>query len=489
MRGIPTIVLVALAACSDPGPPGAARADLAVTRGALAASERTIPYSGHVDFDGQPVNAASVKFNFVIYPCDTPGVGAGQCAPLWLAKGAWSNGWPANQFVTLPIFAGRFTVELGGAGQNPLPDAVFLEGHEVLYLGVQLEGRALGTLQKIAPATHAISASEADRLRVRSAIDFDDGAAINGSPVVVGSPSIDGALDVSGSLDVGGALLVHGPIGYLGRSPANPGRSCGAILQAVPGSSDGLYWVSPDDGAAFQVACDMTRGGLTFASFERGAKRPIAWWDMETTAADGSVMDLVGGNDLVLHGSPVAGQPGRQGLTYRINTTQDFFVSKSAFASQLLGNNPKSASAWVRLPAFAGTNSHAPVLSFGGTGASSGSAFSLDVTVGPNAYFVDTQRDQDTGIPLALNAWHHLAVTFDSRVLRIYVDGEVVHQGSRTLATLNGFDRYVVGADSWWSTTAHQMGQGQVDEPKVYDYALDSDEVRELFVLGKRGTE
>ncbi|MFO0749975.1 MAG: hypothetical protein U1F43_30545 [Myxococcota bacterium] len=172
MRGIPTIALMTgLAACSDPGPrDDAARADLAVSQGALADSARTIPYSGYVDFDGRPVNAGGVKLNFALFPC----ADQAQCAPLWLAKGAWSNGFPAGQSVQLPIFSGRFSVELGGPGQAALPDAVFEDGHEVLYLAIQIEGRTLGVLQKLTPAARAITSSEADRLRVRSAVELDD---------------------------------------------------------------------------------------------------------------------------------------------------------------------------------------------------------------------------------------------------------------------------------------------------------------------------
>jgi len=156
---------------------------LDLRRGALDGAARTIPYGGYVDFDGEPVNAGGVKFNFVLFPCATPG--PGQCSHLWVARGAWNDavpwtqGWPAaaSGAVTLPIFSGRFTVELGAAGQNPLPDVIHDEGHEVLYLGIQIEGAGLGALQKITPAFRAITSARADRFRVRTAIDIDDPAA------------------------------------------------------------------------------------------------------------------------------------------------------------------------------------------------------------------------------------------------------------------------------------------------------------------------
>jgi hypothetical protein len=44
----------------------------------------------------------------------------------------------------------------------------------------------------------------------------------------------------------------------------------------------------------------------------------------------------------------------------------------------------------------------------------------------------------------------------------------------------------VVGADAWWSTTAHHLTSGRVDEVKAYDYALSDDEVTQIYNLRDR---
>jgi hypothetical protein len=174
---------------------------IAVRTAALSSGRHIIPYGGYVDFDGEPVNAGDVKFNFVLFPCATPG--PGQCSHLWVAHGtwndevAWTAGWPAaaSGAVTLPIFSGRFTVELGAADQNLLPVAILQEGYETLYLGIQIEGSALTSLQKLPPASRAVTASQADRFRVRNAIEIDDPA--GGSAVL----EADGGLVVAHSRD------------------------------------------------------------------------------------------------------------------------------------------------------------------------------------------------------------------------------------------------------------------------------------------------
>jgi LruC domain-containing protein len=62
----------------------------------------------------------------------------------------------------------------------------------------------------------------------------------------------------------------------VGRSAANPGLSCRAILAASPGAPSGTYWLDPDGASgvsAFQTACDMTTrgGGWTRLYFKNAA--------------------------------------------------------------------------------------------------------------------------------------------------------------------------------------------------------------------------
>jgi hypothetical protein len=81
-------------------------------------------------------------------------------------------------------------------------------------------------------------------------------------------------------------------------------------------------------------------------------------------------------------------------------------------------------------------------------------------------------------------------VTWDTKLLRVYVDGArgwyCVCAALDTVATYN---KYVVGAWSGHSATAHHLRDGRVDEPKAYDYALSADEVMQLYTLGMRLTQ
>jgi len=47
----------------------------------------------------------------------------------------------------------------------------------------------------------------------------------------------------------------------LGDGEECPAQDCGEILGARPLSEDGIYWIDPDDGGAFETLCDMTSDG------------------------------------------------------------------------------------------------------------------------------------------------------------------------------------------------------------------------------------
>lgn len=52
----------------------------------------------------------------------------------------------------------------------------------------------------------------------------------------------------------------------LGRSSANPGRSCLHLKQESPLLTDGTYWLDPDGNGGFEAYCDMTGGGWTLVA-------------------------------------------------------------------------------------------------------------------------------------------------------------------------------------------------------------------------------
>jgi hydrogenase maturation factor HypE len=75
---------------------------------------------------------------------------------------------------------------------------------------------------------------------------------------------------------------------------------------------------------------------------------------------------------------------------------------------------------------------------------------------------------------LALNAWTHVAATYDGATLRLYVNGTQAasRSVSGSIATSSGPLR--IGGNSVWG----EWFQGRIDEVRVYDRALSGAEIQ-----------
>jgi len=259
--------------------PSALAAAPGLALGALDGAARTIPYGGYVDFDGEPVNAGSVRFNFALFACAPPAT----CAPLWVARGTIGAWGTSDEAVSLPIFAGRFAVELGGEGQNPLPDEVFTPDDTAFYLGVRIEGRTLGGLQKLVPTTrartalHARLADEGGDFTLSGDLVMQGGVATGlrldhlAAPPVACNPGALGHV----YFDTTRAILrvCDGDAWADVQSKRARSTSCKDLL-AQGHTSDGMYTITPKvGGPAVAVYCDMTTdgGGWTLVSYSHRA--------------------------------------------------------------------------------------------------------------------------------------------------------------------------------------------------------------------------
>ena len=73
------------------------------------------------------------------------------------------------------------------------------------------------------------------------------------------------------------------------------------------------------------------------------------------------------------------------------------------------------------------------------------------------------------------NQWHHLVLTFDGVVEKIYVDGKLDNSQVMTLASAIDDARIIIGASD-----VGENYSGYMASFRMYDYALDQKEVLEL---------
>ena len=122
---------------------------------AFDVSTATIPYTGWVDNNGVPVNNTKTTMNFAFYlkpDCSDD-------SPTWQA----TNDWPQGGVDVTP-YHGRFSVELGDTGQNPLKEDLF--NNALIYLKIAIAGMELTGCQKIVPSRMASSSQRSHNFTV-----------------------------------------------------------------------------------------------------------------------------------------------------------------------------------------------------------------------------------------------------------------------------------------------------------------------------------
>ena len=92
---------------------------------------------------------------------------------------------------------------------------------------------------------------------------------------------------------------------------------------------------------------------------------------------------------------------------------------------------------------------------------------SIGVTTSPN------HKEVASTASLQANVWTHLATTFDGAKLRLYVNGELVATKTVTGGDSGREGALKIGCDSQYGEHFH----GRIDEVRVYDRALDENEV------------
>jgi hypothetical protein len=224
----------------------------------------------------------------------------------------------------------------------------------------------------------------------------------------------------------------------------------------------------------------------TYAAFETEAQCPIAHWDMSTLDTRGFIADLIGGNGFDAYGDPTPGEPGIIGLTYRIDSTSEYFLSVYSFDSRLLGSGQKSISLWAVAYSFSGDgDSQLPFFSFGApySGAPCDGSMAALYYAGQPKFAGCESSDLSGGGTWTLGEWHHLAAVYDGRVGHLYVDGIEVASQAISLDTTSAYPYFSIGRDTHGGTSYHALGNGSVDEIKVYDYALSTEQVEALAAL------
>lgn len=175
------------------------------------------------------------------------------------------------------------------------------------------------------------------------------------------------------------------------------------------------------------------------------------------------------GLDALVSGATLA--PGIFGNALAFDGIDDWLTIADHDALDL--TNGMTIEAWVRPQSFDEYNT--VVLKERGTEGLAWSLYAADsggAGLAPSA-IIRTTRDhiaRDDGNPLPLNAWSHLATTYDGNLLRLYINGQLVDERSVGGSIATSSSPLRIGGNAVWGEYFH----GLIDEVRIYDLALSS---------------
>lgn len=208
-------------------------------------------------------------------------------------------------------------------------------------------------------------------------------------------------------------------------------------------------------------------------SFDEGSDDPLAYWPLDE--GEGEVSEDVTGNghDLDLGEGVEWEDEGIDGSAVKVSGEE----SATAEISGLDTTQDFSVSSWVRLDSL--PDEYATAVSMDGL--HSRSSFFLQYGSGIDGFAFSMDEDRATAeIEPELGEWHHLAGVHDaeSSELRLYLDGDLAAVEDSKASSLN--DGTVALGRGQWDGDHVDFLDGAIDETRLYNRALEDDEVSEL---------
>ncbi|MBI1928691.1 hypothetical protein HYR99_31160 [Candidatus Poribacteria bacterium] len=265
-----------------------------------------------------------------------------------------------------------------------------------------------------------------------------------------------------------------------------------ALVTNEMGSSLGMGWTlegiqrlhPQPDGSAL-----LTESGSALV-FTSGVPGLVSWWP-----GDGNANDIVNGNHGTLqNGATFAA--GKIGQAFSFDGVDDVIaIPNSATGSLDVTNNQITIDAWVFPTSLSQPanefNEVIIVDKFLVPGSGPGYALALNAgrpllalaTAGGTTFIASTT-------PVAVNAWSHVAATYDGTAVKIFINGQPVNTqvlaGSATVSgnILHSAVDVTIGNDN----TGLPVGMiGLIDEVEIYDRALTLSEIAAIFNAGSAG--
>ncbi|MBI3210934.1 MAG: LamG domain-containing protein, partial [Candidatus Solibacter usitatus] len=230
-----------------------------------------------------------------------------------------------------------------------------------------------------------------------------------------------------------------------------------------------------------------TTGGGGGSACVAPATNLVSWW-----SGDGNANDLTGGNNGTALG----------GLTYTTGKVGQAFQINGSTSYVSIGNptnlRPTSAltmNAWIN-PAVAptGSNLMAIITKWGQTAGTTPDADSFGMWLQQNGTSLSvyaavhlsggTNEPRALGGNVPLNAWSHVAMTFDGSNVIAYVNGQLVNTFPAAGSIISSSRNVLIGRED---SSLPRAFNGAIDEVQMLNRALTAAEIQAIYNAGANG--
>jgi hypothetical protein len=268
-----------------------------------------------------------------------------------------------------------------------------------------------------------------------------------------------------------GFLAVEGTASTHSEDPQEPGLTLG-----TPDNSKGNYVLN---GKVDEVKIyDYARTPRQIAMDYNGGK-PVGWWKMD----EGSGTDVHDYTDNVNHGTMVNMDSGTDWVEGKRNSALDFDGSDDYVN---LGNSDDinlssnfTITGWVNRDA----DGYESIVARGNNLTNDSQYYiraqptSASCAPGSIRFSINNGSYICGNTDLTDGKWHFFAASYNSSTMKIYIDNGS-HEDSKTVSSNVVLSRdVVVGADS----DKNSNFDGQIDDVRIYNYALTEDDIRRIY--------
>lgn len=201
----------------------------------------------------------------------------------------------------------------------------------------------------------------------------------------------------------------------------------------------------------------------------------VAWWP-----GDGVGLDVVGTNrGTLMNGATFA--PGKVGQAFSFDGVGGYVQIPNSASLDMANNTPLSVALWANRTGTAGTMHLIGKRDGCAGGCPDGIQWQIAFD-GSGLQFGPGHCGVVTGLQMPLNAWTHLAGTFDGSTFRFYVNGLLVSSAAGSLGSHAGS-----GIEIARSGTCGGLFQGLIDEVAIFNRALSAAEIAAIYAAGTAG--